>query len=482
MNTSPLGPDALTLVIPLRAKEGMPLSDFYDYWLNAHVTMPPRFPGISSIWLHAVSFDSQTWPRLPGVSHRPEPKDEFHGVPEATFPTMDDLAAFQGASRVQMEDGINFLSQMIAYCSFGANTATIVDRTGDPAPDGHDTMVRHLLFLRRRPEVPVTELRSFVSDELAPAYAASLDVLKVRRHLFEEVEVARPRAWRCQTAGRQYQAALEVVADDASLTRLVSSPSGSGRRTPSQPAAKACMLHAWALHHHEVRGRHHPGGVRGVAVADVIKRVSANSQLEADVLGSVPPGTRASGSEFQPLVTHHSVGDHHDDHSPRQRVPRAPSMTLCAALVEELVPEFKGDLIGPDSVGYEKARAVWNAMIDKRPGLIARCTSTQDVVEVVKAAQRHGLHPSVRCGGHNVSGKALSEGGLTIDLGGMRNVVVDPENKVVHVDGGLPPRRRRRRDRAACADSARRDHVGDRRRPRGWLWVVVSAGSRASTG
>src|SRR6185312_8941556 len=109
---------------------------------------------------------------------------------------------------------------------------------------------------------------------------------------------------------------------------------------------------------------------------------------------------------------------------------------LRVILVEELVPEFKGDLIGPDSVGYEKARAVWNAMVDKRPSLIARCTSTEDVVEVVKAARRHGLHPSVRCGGHNVSGKALSDGGLTIDLGGMRNVVVDSENKVVHVDGG----------------------------------------------
>jgi hypothetical protein len=280
MNTSPLEPDALTLVIPLRAKEGMPLSDFYDYWLNAHVTMPPRFPGISSIWLHAVSFDSQTWPRLPGVSHRPEPKDEFHGVPEATFPTMDDLAAFQGASRVQMEDGINFLSQMIAYCSFGANTATIVDRTGDPAPDGHDTMVRHLLFLRRRPEVPVPELRSFVSDELAPAYAASLDVLKVRRHLFEEVEVTldHPGVEMSKPLERQYQAALEVVvADDASLTRLVSSPSWIG--TADSVAA-----------HCEYAGDITLAGVRGVAVADVIKRVSANSQLEADVSDLFLPG------------------------------------------------------------------------------------------------------------------------------------------------------------------------------------------------
>jgi FAD/FMN-containing dehydrogenase len=106
------------------------------------------------------------------------------------------------------------------------------------------------------------------------------------------------------------------------------------------------------------------------------------------------------------------------------------------ALIGELAPAFSGELVGPDSADYDDARTVWNAMVDKRPGLIARCTCLDDVVAVVKAAGRHGLQPSVRCGGHNVSGKALSEGGLTIDLGGMREVVVDPDAKLVHVAGG----------------------------------------------
>jgi hypothetical protein len=74
--------DCLTLVMPLQALRGITTSDFYEYWLNAHVTLPARFPGISSIWLHVVSFDDATWPRLPGVSHRPPPQDEFQGVPE----------------------------------------------------------------------------------------------------------------------------------------------------------------------------------------------------------------------------------------------------------------------------------------------------------------------------------------------------------------------------------------------------------------
>ena len=105
-------------------------------------------------------------------------------------------------------------------------------------------------------------------------------------------------------------------------------------------------------------------------------------------------------------------------------------------VTEDLSGIFKGDIIGPDHADYEQARLVWNAMIDRRPGLILRCTSTQDVVAAVTVAREHGLAPAVRCGGHNVAGKAMSDGGLTIDLSGLREVTVDPERKLVHAGGG----------------------------------------------
>ena len=105
-------------------------------------------------------------------------------------------------------------------------------------------------------------------------------------------------------------------------------------------------------------------------------------------------------------------------------------------IAEQLGAQFKGDLIRPDDAGYGQARAVWNAMVDKRPGLILRCTSTDDVVAAVGVARANGLRPSVRGGGHSVSGKALSDGGLTIDLSGLREVTVDAERQLVHAGGG----------------------------------------------
>jgi hypothetical protein len=276
-------PDDITLVIPLRAKDGMPLPDFYEYWLNAHVTMPARFPGISSIWLHVVSFDRQLWPRTPGVSYRPEPAGEFHGVPEATFPTMADLEIFQASSQLQMEDGINFLQEMIAYRSLGGNSATIVDKLGAGAPDGSDSLLRHLVFLRRRDDVPVNAFRSFVTGTLAPGYARSAEVLKLRRHLFEEVEVTldHPGVIMSKPLGLQYQAALEVVvADEDALARFAASPAWT--QTTAGLAAHCTAVHAARVERcitTKYRGVVTLAGVRGVAVADVIRRVGAKSQL-----------------------------------------------------------------------------------------------------------------------------------------------------------------------------------------------------------
>src|ERR1700749_2687676 len=79
-------------------------------------------------------------------------------------------------------------------------------------------------------------------------------------------------------------------------------------------------------------------------------------------------------------------------------------------IAEELTGSFKGEIIGPDHAEYEQARQLWNAMVDRRPGLILRCTSTEDVVAAVNVAREHGLPPSVLCGGHDGAGQGQSGG------------------------------------------------------------------------
>jgi FAD/FMN-containing dehydrogenase len=90
-----------------------------------------------------------------------------------------------------------------------------------------------------------------------------------------------------------------------------------------------------------------------------------------------------------------------------------------------------------DTPGYDAARPVWNAMIDKRPALIVRCRGTADVIAAVNFAREHGLLLSVGGGGHSVAGMALCDGGITIDLSLMRGIRVDPAGRTVRAEPGL---------------------------------------------
>jgi len=86
--------------------------------------------------------------------------------------------------------------------------------------------------------------------------------------------------------------------------------------------------------------------------------------------------------------------------------------------------------------GYDEARSIWNAMVDRRPALIVRAVSEEDVVAAVRLARERGLELAVRCGGHNAAGFAVSEGGLMLDLTGLAAVRVDPARRRAWVQGG----------------------------------------------
>ena len=87
-----------------------------------------------------------------------------------------------------------------------------------------------------------------------------------------------------------------------------------------------------------------------------------------------------------------------------------------AAHFEQLAPTFTGELLQPTDAGYDKARRVYNGLIDKRPGLIARCHGTADVADAVRLARSLNLEIAVKGGGHNVGGRGTIDGGVMIDL------------------------------------------------------------------
>src|SRR6476646_8553997 len=104
------------------------------------------------------------------------------------------------------------------------------------------------------------------------------------------------------------------------------------------------------------------------------------------------------------------------------------------AVVQNFADRLRGRLLRPGDGGYDEARKVWNGMIDRRPALIARCAGVADVVAAVRFARAHELLVSVRGGGHNITGNAVCEGGLMIDLSPMKSARVDPAKRTARAE------------------------------------------------
>ncbi len=101
------------------------------------------------------------------------------------------------------------------------------------------------------------------------------------------------------------------------------------------------------------------------------------------------------------------------------------------------LPGFHGKLLHPSGDAYDDARRVFNGMIDRSPALVARCADADDVAAVVNLAREQGLPLSVYGGGHGITGSAVADGGICLDLRGMKGIAVDPDGRTVRAEGGL---------------------------------------------
>jgi len=110
---------------------------------------------------------------------------------------------------------------------------------------------------------------------------------------------------------------------------------------------------------------------------------------------------------------------------------------MSTAAASMLAANLKGHVLLPGEAEYDRARRVFNAMIDRRPAVIVRCGAAEDVAEGVRFAREHGLPVTVKGGGHGVAGRAVCDGGLMLDLSAMKRVVVNPLERTVTVDPGV---------------------------------------------
>jgi FAD/FMN-containing dehydrogenase len=111
--------------------------------------------------------------------------------------------------------------------------------------------------------------------------------------------------------------------------------------------------------------------------------------------------------------------------------------TVDTTLVRDLADQVTGSVLLPEDAGYEAARTVFNGLIDRRPALIVRCRSANDVAAALTLARAAELDVSIRGGGHNVAGRAVTDGGVMIDLAEMKRIAIDPDRGTASVEGGV---------------------------------------------
>lgn len=109
---------------------------------------------------------------------------------------------------------------------------------------------------------------------------------------------------------------------------------------------------------------------------------------------------------------------------------------IADSALQDLKAALRGDAVGPEDPAYEAARGVWNGNIDRHPGLIVHCTGVADVMTAVNFARENDVLVAVRGGAHNAAGHGTCDGGIVINLTPMKDIRVDPELKVAHVQPG----------------------------------------------
>ena len=112
------------------------------------------------------------------------------------------------------------------------------------------------------------------------------------------------------------------------------------------------------------------------------------------------------------------------------------TVSLDAEKVQAFRAGLRGTMLLAEDPGYDAARTLWNAMIDRRPAAIVRCLGAADVIHTVNFVRDHGLSLAVRAGGHNIAGRSTCEGGVMLDLSQMRDVRIDPHRRTAQVAAG----------------------------------------------
>lgn len=276
--------------VPLWKRNGISLQLFDDYWSNVHGPVCSRLEGQHQYWqFHVAHDEGGLWPQLPNIEYTTPIEEQFDGIAELTFRNDNERKAWFTASGILMDDEHNIFSQAIGINTMESNSITFVDGIHNGEPNGKQEIIKLHVMIKQRKNVSVNQFRDFLVNGFAKKIIASKYLLKLRLHMFEEVDNTRPPAAgvsHSQPEEQQFQAAIEIAFDNhIEMERFFASQEYQSTVTDQAKYIRQISVFpertAFTFIYND---KMTVAGLRGSNIANLIKNIGAINQLKDDIV------------------------------------------------------------------------------------------------------------------------------------------------------------------------------------------------------
>jgi hypothetical protein len=271
-------------------RKGIKLEIFDNYWKDVHGPVCARLPGQHQYWqFHLAHNDGGLWPTLEGIEYNSGQEDQFDGIAELTFSTEADRQTWFKAAAVLMDDEHNLFSKAIGYNTSPENSTTYVDRIPTGDPNGELGILKFHVMVKKADAVSVDAFRQYMTDSFAVAVIQSDSVLKLRLHLFEQVDNSRPDAAgvsHYEPLEKQYQAAFEIAfSNPLEMEKFFASKEyATAVKNQAEYVKQINPFPERSAYTFVYDGQMTLAGQRSSTVAELITQIGAANQLEENIV------------------------------------------------------------------------------------------------------------------------------------------------------------------------------------------------------
>lgn len=262
---------------------------FDDYWRNVHGPVCARLPSQYQYWqFHLERSEGGLWPNILGVEQVCPEAGQFDGIAELTFTSEGERSVWFQSAAILMDDEHNIFSKAIGYNTNPGNSVTYVDAIPNGEPNGDLGLLKFHIMLRKSAKASVSAFRQYLTESFASAIAPSEYVLKLRLHLFEEVDNSRPDAdgvAHVEPPEQQYQAAIEIAfANPLEMEAFFASREYAAATKDFANYVEAFYpFPEQTAYTFVYDGKMTLAGQRSSTVAELISNIGATNQLKEDV-------------------------------------------------------------------------------------------------------------------------------------------------------------------------------------------------------